>query len=352
MCRLAYIQNPKALIQKVGKEKVLSWLNHLEQVNGGHGNGLGGLVKTEKGEELYVEKGVHLENGEILEILESQNWVNGAIYHTRLASSGGISDHLCHPHKDLYGILILAHNGHILGADDLLKILKLFDDRYKKYHMSYYSRYRGCYWEGYRYVCTTKYDDDKVDDTIVSDTWVLTNLVSLLLRKSGMSEMKVMAKIYINILNHDAVIIQTIQGNSYLLIDREDFEFVIDPEAGVVAGSQSLDMLGYDKVYKGYGVVMIPRNGKPKLYGKFRIKKKRKKITKKKVPTTYYDPYIDTDKYVKLWNECMYRCAGDPDVAIKKCDEICEIVVSVSENEEDIRRQYENLKKEHPELFY
>jgi len=338
MCRLFYVQNPKKLIEKYGEDVITDYLYYLIESAGGHGNGLGGLIINNGKEKFYIAKGLGLTSDKSVELMKKKNWVNGAIWHTRLSSSGGISSRLNHPFTDLDHILILAHNGHITYADTYLKILKMLDPRYKNYTYGYstYTSYSGYYTTTYY-----KTTNNNKQTTTVNDTWILTNLIATLIKYSIISKQdidRIMATVWKNTLSHDAVILQLWNGTVYLLVDRNDFEITELPEIGVVAASKGLSLLGANKILKGSGVIKIePGKTQPHIVaGEFKeiyIKNKKKKKNKEKkgkiheteTPVKKLEEWFDT-----CYNECL-----DAGYEVVWCNRICtEIAQNVDDEEE------------------
>lgn len=110
MCRLALF-NREAILFLGHDLDVL--LCHLEKSLGGDGNGIGML--WQESEHIKVRKGVHFQAkhaaGELrFAVQQGADW---SLFHTRMATAGGICSRACHPFQR--GRLVLAHNGH----DDL-----------------------------------------------------------------------------------------------------------------------------------------------------------------------------------------------------------------------------------------
>ena len=99
MCRLAYIP------AGTRPAWLLAYLHQLEDSLGGDGNGVAVGDACRKGRRVSLEA--------VLRFMEKHP--GAALFHTRAASSGGISDALCHPFWTGRGWL--AHNGHwVVGA--------------------------------------------------------------------------------------------------------------------------------------------------------------------------------------------------------------------------------------------
>ncbi len=148
MCRIAYL-NPRAarLLDEAGELE--SFFAYLERSNGGHGNG---VALVYRGGRVRVEKGVKLETDDIAGIVAREAKGDGlkhVLFHTRLASAGGIRDELTHPITDSQGRVVLVQNGH----------------------------------EAW-YMAVAKYLGLDVGDS-VSDTVVLAEMASVLLSKHG-----------------------------------------------------------------------------------------------------------------------------------------------------------------------
>ena len=103
MCRLALFNKAgeKLIEEKYGFQRFLS---DLELSNGGMGNGIAMIVNNK----IKIKKGLAFEIEDVAKILKNTNYT-WAIFHTRIASAGEISDTNCHPFKS--GDLVLAMNG-------------------------------------------------------------------------------------------------------------------------------------------------------------------------------------------------------------------------------------------------
>jgi len=101
MCRLL-ICNQKA-ISVLGME-LYNLLWQLEASLGGHGNGVAGMYKGH----ITIRKGVAFTCDDAFEFMHKKPW-SWFLFHTRLASAGGVSDSNCHPFR--YGRTVLAMNG-------------------------------------------------------------------------------------------------------------------------------------------------------------------------------------------------------------------------------------------------
>ena len=192
-------------------------------------------------------------------------WVNGILWHTRLVSSGSRNSYLNHPHIDIWKTLIAIHNGHITYAGDYLKVLKLLDPRFIMYK---YNGYSGYYYR-YSYSPYAKWYEEKEEDkNIVSDTWIATNLLAMMVRYAilnGFSLRETFKRFWSNVINGDNFITQLFDGTVVLMIHKgEAFEYTIDPEIGFIASSQGLiSELGYKNVYKGTGIIWIGTSKNP-----------------------------------------------------------------------------------------
>ena len=107
MCRLALLN--REAIAFLGHD-LDTLLCHLEKRLGGDGNGIG-LLWQETGQ-VNVRKGLHFRArsaaGELrFAVQQGANW---GIFHTRMATSGGVCARACHPFQ--HGRMVLAHNGH------------------------------------------------------------------------------------------------------------------------------------------------------------------------------------------------------------------------------------------------
>ena len=92
MCRLAYITSTA----KIDCARLFA---ELEKAQGGDGNGVAWGGDAVKGSELTVEAAANV----------AASVDSPVLFHTRMASSGGVADSLCHPFETDYGWL--AHNG-------------------------------------------------------------------------------------------------------------------------------------------------------------------------------------------------------------------------------------------------
>ena len=321
MCRIMYLQYPKKVIKEVGEDWMVDFLEYLEKANGGHGNGIGGLFKTNGKKKFLIQKGLSLTHKQAVEIMKKYNWINGIMWHTRMASSGTISSEHNHPHTDLDHILILVHNGHISYADDYLRALQVLDTRYMDYEYSYYS---------YGYSYNGYYGKKKSDKKRVTDTWIMTNMLAKSIKLSlaeGKTIDGAMVRAWIKMLNHDAVIVQLYNGTVYLLVDRNDFEWVHDKDLGTIAVSEGLQYMGFDTIYRGSGVVKIEPDNKPRVIaGEFKAKKIGRK---NKIPKNTEDDILKEEiepKEVKT--KCMELCIllyGDETL----CKEVCKNLSAV-----------------------
>jgi predicted glutamine amidotransferase len=81
--------------------------DHLERQLGGHGNGICFIYNDGS---YFIRKGVELTNKDIAEeVLMKIDHIKWIIYHTRLASVGGINDRNCHPFNN--NGRVMAMNG-------------------------------------------------------------------------------------------------------------------------------------------------------------------------------------------------------------------------------------------------
>jgi len=106
MCRLALFNKIFAL---ENLETIASLFWDLETELGGDGNGVATVLADGT---FLIEKGVHFnpydaykQIGKWLECVDSE-WF---VFHTRMATSGGKTDVMCHPHVEAN--VLLAHNG-------------------------------------------------------------------------------------------------------------------------------------------------------------------------------------------------------------------------------------------------
>jgi len=232
MCRLAYFSN-KA-IKYFSRKQLVKLFNYLERQNGGHGCGIGGLLTNNH---WYLLKGLKVTNVDLVEKLKRNSWKNGAILHWRLASSGEINNFLCHPFLALDYDVLLAHNGHVYGASDYLKILKkLYPTKYGKFEYGMGYSYQGYYWN--------KTDFKNGGRRIVSDSWVATEILSWL-HKTWDNDLLV-KKFSDLIDNSSNFFIQLDDGTVYLVVHNRDFEIYYDNDM-VVAVSSGLEFFFEEK---------------------------------------------------------------------------------------------------------
>lgn len=122
MCRLL-IGSSKALKAYNYNHSLATLLKHLEKQCGGHGNGVSlhrgnALIFSTKGCDLTVEEITHT-------ILSKSVRYDYAIFHTRIASVGGVRDSLCHPYTS--GNDALAMNGTLHVLSDIANALNTTD---------------------------------------------------------------------------------------------------------------------------------------------------------------------------------------------------------------------------------
>ena len=133
MCRVL-------LMNKQGEEEIEKnygldrYLRFLEKQLGGHGNGFS-LLKN--GKVISLKKGVNLDVRDIANAFRKTDY-DWALFHTRLASVGTISDKNCHPFRN--GNIVLAMNGTEKSVDFLSNTLDITDteailDILCKYHL-------------------------------------------------------------------------------------------------------------------------------------------------------------------------------------------------------------------------
>jgi hypothetical protein len=107
MCRIAFTVKPK-IKSEIYEGVLAAVFATLELSNGGHGNGI--AFPNRKGK-IKIIKGVNYRPHEAARDAAGAPWV---LFHTRLASSGGISDEMCHPFPlGFWGALV--HNGTVIG---------------------------------------------------------------------------------------------------------------------------------------------------------------------------------------------------------------------------------------------
>lgn len=101
MCRLALFRGMEDEVQ------LCFALSELELSMGGHGNGI-------YSEESGCKKSVNLACTDIASGIAKTSLTEPVLFHTRLASAGGITDRLCHPFEveGEAGKFVVAHNGH------------------------------------------------------------------------------------------------------------------------------------------------------------------------------------------------------------------------------------------------
>lgn len=122
MCRLA-------LLNKLGEEYIqremglLKYLDFLEKQCGGSGNGLV-LVKNQN--IIFYRKGLRYNNKEIAKVMQSVDY-DYAIYHTRVASAGSVSDKNCHPFVNISRNDAMCMNGTERSFADIGKVIDKTD---------------------------------------------------------------------------------------------------------------------------------------------------------------------------------------------------------------------------------
>lgn len=134
MCRVLLMnkEGEKEIEKVYGLDR---YLKYLEEQLGGHGNGFA-LMKNQK--IIKLEKGVNLDVRDIANILKRTDY-DWAIFHTRFATVGTISDRNCHPFKRKESVLamngtentvnFLARTKEITDAEAILETME-------KYHLS------------------------------------------------------------------------------------------------------------------------------------------------------------------------------------------------------------------------
>lgn len=133
MCRVLLMnkQGEKEIEKNYGLDR---YLRFLEKQLGGHGNGFS-LLKN--GKVISLKKGVNLDVRDIANAFRKNDY-DWALFHTRLASVGTISDKNCHPFRN--GNIVLAMNGTEKSVDFLSNTLEVTDteailDIISKYHL-------------------------------------------------------------------------------------------------------------------------------------------------------------------------------------------------------------------------
>lgn len=115
MCRLL-LANKKGIDEIDKRYGLAEFLKYLEKSCGGHGNGVALLYQKSK--KIEIKKGVNFRVEEAAELLKRKKY-DWCIFHTRLASAGGISDKNCHPFKK--GEDVIAMNGTETGLTGIAK---------------------------------------------------------------------------------------------------------------------------------------------------------------------------------------------------------------------------------------
>jgi len=290
LCRLLYLNN-KA-INWIDEDTLVTLLELLVKRSGGHGNGVGGVLSDGS---WLLKKGVNLSTKEAADIILANDWLNGAIFHTRLASSGMITDRLCHPFLSLDRQVMLAHNGHFFNAESFLDFLTALEpNKYGKYvygnNRNYYSYvYKGTVY--YAYPRTPTYTED--DGKTVSDSWVLTEMLSFIRRIADQS----VYRFYSAFGQYGNFFIQLRSGVVYLLVDYHDFQFWYR-RGRLIAASSNLYEL-FSPVLTGEEVIVRVVSGIPKIdYGyltKYFPPKNR--TSKTKTNTSEDETVYEADKY-------------------------------------------------------
>jgi hypothetical protein len=112
MCRIAFIQRPQGVSPELYEGVLKAVFTVLELSNGGHGNGV--AIPDRKGK-IKIIKGVNYSPCQAAKDSANAPWV---LFHTRLATSGGIKDEMCHPFSlGTWGAL--AHNGIAIGKGSI-----------------------------------------------------------------------------------------------------------------------------------------------------------------------------------------------------------------------------------------
>lgn len=93
MCRLL-LANREGINEIDKRYGLVDYLKHLEKACGGHGNGIALLNINEK--KIKIKKGVNFSVEEAAKMLRKRKY-DWCIFHTRLASAGGITNANCHP---------------------------------------------------------------------------------------------------------------------------------------------------------------------------------------------------------------------------------------------------------------
>ena len=272
MCRLAYFKNIKGT--KV-YDNLPFLLQYLEEKRGGHGNGVGALIKKKGKKVFWIRKGlgydVYMATNDIKELLPKA--VNGVFFHTRLASMGKVTSRLNHPFATKH--LMLIHNGANAGKDRIMMEMQ---------KMAISFNYSKPY----------------------SDSLLLTLLLSKYYEQTRDEEMT--ALYALNIINPvNAVYIQFYgTGNVYLIVKQQDFQLYYDGKT-VVAASEGLEVI-YDRdIYTcDECIVKITKNDLETIYGEL-------VPTWEEESTPYYEeidydlPLEEYEYYAKLlWREKEY----------------------------------------------
>ena len=108
MCRIAFVERHQGVSPELYEGVLEAVFTVLELSNGGHGNGV--AIPDRKGR-IKIIKGVSYSPYQAAKDSANASWV---LFHTRLATSGGIKDEMCHPFAlGTWGAL--AHNGIAIG---------------------------------------------------------------------------------------------------------------------------------------------------------------------------------------------------------------------------------------------